>query len=331
MVLTTAERSATGPAAASRCSKRPLGTLGAAILRRRAEAERLQLVREQSARVEAEAAQRRLAFLADASQLLAASLDYERTLQDVADLVVPALADCCFIDIREPEGGIRRVASAAAQSVAHLVTDSAGVLIDPASDDPVAVVMRTGESRLAAAPAPTTRSSSELTVPLPTRSGATGAMTWLITSARPAFGAHDLGLAQGIARRCALAIDNSRLYREARSAVSIRDEFLSVAAHELKTPMTSLRGYAQLLAREFEKGDAADTERARRAAVTIQVQSDKLARLVSQLLDVSRIQSGKLALERRGGRPRAARLAKRSKLRACGSRSTCSSARCPMS
>ena len=72
-----------------------------------------------------------------------------------------------------------------------------------------------------------------------------------------------------------------------------------MAAHELKTPMTSLRGYAQLLAREFDKGQVANPERARRAATTIQVQSDKLARLVAQLLDVSRIQSGKLAIERK--------------------------------
>jgi signal transduction histidine kinase len=109
----------------------------------------------------------------------------------------------------------------------------------------------------------------------------------------------DLQLAQDLARRCALAIDNARLYREARAAVSIRDEFLSVAAHELKTPMTSLRGYAQLLGREFDKGEVSNPERARRAASTIQVQSDKLAQLVGQLLDVSRIQSGKLAIERK--------------------------------
>src|SRR3981081_1684066 len=63
--------------------------------------------------------------------------------------------------------------------------------------------------------------------------------------------------------------------------------------------MTSLRGYAQLLGREFEKGHVANPERARRAAMTIQVQSDKLARLVAQLLDMSRIQSGRLAIERR--------------------------------
>ena len=102
-----------------------------------------------------------------------------------------------------------------------------------------------------------------------------------------------------LARRCSMAIDNARLYREARDAIGIRDEFLSVAAHELKTPMTSLRGYAQLLGREFERGDTPNPDRARRAALTIQVQADKLARLVAQLLDISRIESGKLALERK--------------------------------
>src|SRR5207237_4964308 len=60
-----------------------------------------------------------------------------------------------------------------------------------------------------------------------------------------------------------------------------------------------MRGYAQLLARELEQGAIVNPERARRAALTIQVQSDKLARLVAQLLDVSRLQSGKLAIERR--------------------------------
>src|SRR5205823_11409282 len=138
-----------------------------------------------------------------------------------------------------------------------------------------------------------------LTVPLVTRAGVSGALTWLASPERRAFEAKDLDLAEHLARRCALAIDNSRLYREARAAISLRDEFLSVAAHELKTPMTSLRGYAQLLAREFEHGEVNNPDRARRAAHTIQVQSDKLARLVGQLLDVSRMQSGKLAIERK--------------------------------
>jgi signal transduction histidine kinase len=141
--------------------------------------------------------------------------------------------------------------------------------------------------------------ASGMLVPLVTRAGTDGVITCLAREGRRPFDTRDLNLAQDMARRCAMAIDNARLYREARDAIGIRDEFLSVAAHELKTPMTSLRGYAQLLGREFEKGDAPNPDRARRAAVTIQVQADKLARLVGQLLDISRIQSGKLAIERK--------------------------------
>ena len=267
----------TWPASAVEALKTAARTLGAAILRRRAEAERLQLVREQSARVEAEAAQRRLAYLADASQILAASLDYETTLQNVVELLVPGLADGCFVDVIETDGSLRRAASAID-----------GQLVGNEPLLPIESVVQTHEPWLEA---------KALCVPLTTRAGVTGAMSWAAAPRRAAFGAHDLDLAQHIARRCALAIDNSRLYREARAAVSLRDEFLSVAAHELKTPMTSLRGYAQLLGREFERGQPPSPERARRAAVTIQVQSDKLARLVAQLLDVSRLQSGKLAVE----------------------------------
>jgi PAS domain S-box-containing protein len=269
----------TWPASLVEVLKTAAGTLGAAILRRRAEVERLQLVREQSARVEAEAAQRRMAYLADASQILAESLDFEPKLQSVAELLVPGLADGCFVDIVNSEGDVRRVAAAGIQKSE-----------DGADEPPVATVIRNGAAWF---------SPCALSVPLLTHTGVAGALTWLVSRSRGQFQTKDLDLAGHLARRCALAIDNSRLYREARAAVSIRDEFLSVAAHELKTPMTSLRGYAQLLSREFDRGQAANPERARRAASTIQVQSDKLARLVAQLLDVSRLEAGKLAVERK--------------------------------
>ncbi|HEY1294868.1 MAG TPA: GAF domain-containing protein, partial [Chloroflexota bacterium] len=238
--------------------KTAAGTLGAAILRRRAEAERLQLVREQSARVEAEAAQRRLAYLAEASQILAASLDFEPGLQGVANLLVPGLADACFFDMSQPDGSIRRIASSGTPEVVAGITPP-----------PVADVIHANRAWL---------TQRALTVPLVTHAVVAGALTWVASPTRPPFQPTDLDLAEHIARRCSLAVDNSRLYREARAAVSIRDEFLSVAAHELKTPMTSLRGYAQLLGREFDREDGVNPERARRAADTIQVQSDKLAR-----------------------------------------------------
>src|SRR6185312_11301914 len=161
------------------------GTLGAAILRRRAEAERLQLVREQSARVEAEAAQQRLAVLAEASQILAASLDFETSLQGVADLLVRTQVDGCLFDVAGPDGSVRRIATA-------------GTLAPKAAHE-----LPTDQPWL---------SGRVLVVPLITHAGMAGSMTWIARPARAPFEWKDLDLAEHLARRCSLAIDNSRLY-----------------------------------------------------------------------------------------------------------------------
>jgi len=97
----------------------------------------------------------------------------------------------------------------------------------------------------------------------------------------------------------------------AEAAVRERDRFLSVAVHDLKTPITSLRGYAQLMLRQLDRAGEIDRERLGRALLTIDQQSDRLARLVGQLLDASRLEAGKLPLQREkvdlagsGGQPR---------------------------
>jgi signal transduction histidine kinase len=95
---------------------------------------------------------------------------------------------------------------------------------------------------------------------------------------------------------------NAALRREVaerKRAEEARDEFLSVAAHELKTPLTSLRGFAQLLSMQMEGGRPPDARRLAQALDVIDRQSEKLSLLVSQLLDVSRLQAGRLALDRK--------------------------------
>jgi signal transduction histidine kinase len=94
-----------------------------------------------------------------------------------------------------------------------------------------------------------------------------------------------------------LAVENARLYGEAQAALRVRDEFLSVAAHELNTPVAGVRGFAQLLLRQYAQADVLESARVRHALQAIDRQSDRLARLVSHLLDVSRLEAGKLALE----------------------------------
>src|SRR5690349_24024670 len=101
-----------------------------------------------------------------------------------------------------------------------------------------------------------------------------------------------------------MAVANAQLYPEAQApihtaeeAVRAHEAFLSVAAHELKTPVTSLRGFAQLTLRALEQDGELDRARLQHALTVVNQQSEKLIRLVAQLLDISRIQSGRLALE----------------------------------
>jgi excisionase family DNA binding protein len=84
----------------------------------------------------------------------------------------------------------------------------------------------------------------------------------------------------------------------AEDALRVRDEFLSIAAHELRTPITSLSGQAQLLLRRLRRHGRLEPEQLASALETIRGQAEKLSRLVSQLLDLSRLEGGKLALER---------------------------------
>jgi signal transduction histidine kinase len=96
------------------------------------------------------------------------------------------------------------------------------------------------------------------------------------------------------------ALEAERSARDAaEAALRLRDEFLSTASHELRTPLAVLRLQAQLTLRQWERARALDADRVAKALNTIDQQADKVGRLVDQLLDVSRLDSGKLTLERR--------------------------------
>ncbi|HEX2915559.1 MAG TPA: ATP-binding protein [Chloroflexia bacterium] len=111
------------------------------------------------------------------------------------------------------------------------------------------------------------------------------------------FSEGDEAILAQFAQVASVAIENARLYETVQQALQERERFLSIAAHELKTPVTSLRGFAQLLLRQLNKQQALDPERTRRALDSIDKQSEKLTRLVSRLLDLSRLETGRLVLE----------------------------------
>jgi PAS domain S-box-containing protein len=295
--------------------------------RKQAEAERLQLLREQAARAEAEAAQERLAFLAETSARLASSLDYNTTLQQVAQSVVPRMADWVTLNLVDEHGELRPVASghtnAERERLASYMNE-AYPRSGRGASSPVLQVLRSGQSRFIAEVQPDTLRSisrdeehlrlwqalaprSVIIVPLTGHRGVLGTLSLITTSdSERRYTLADVALAEDLARRAALAVENAQLYAEAQAAIHTAEEavrarevFLSVAAHELKTPVTSLRGFAQLTLRALDQDRELDRERLRHALTVVNQQSDKLRRLVAQLLDISRIQSGRLQLEMR--------------------------------
>jgi signal transduction histidine kinase len=91
--------------------------------------------------------------------------------------------------------------------------------------------------------------------------------------------------------------ERERALASAREAVRVREEFVSVAAHELKTPVTAMRGQAQLLLRRLNDTNALDPGRLRDSLQRIDAQSRKLARLIEQLLDAARLERGTFSIE----------------------------------
>ncbi len=134
-----------------------------------------------------------------------------------------------------------------------------------------------------------------MVVPLLARGRVIGAITLIASESGRTFDQDDLALAEDLARRAAAAVDNARLFGQAQAAVRARDQFLSIAAHELRTPVAGLKGYAQMLLRAQARGGLTP-ERLAQALRTVNTASDRLATLTDDLLDVSRIRLGQLPL-----------------------------------
>ncbi|MDM9381211.1 PAS domain S-box protein [Chlorogloeopsis sp. ULAP01] len=288
--------------------------------RKRSEAERAQLMRqqvqEQTARLEAEADQRRSAFLAEVSTALASSLDYECTLASVANLVVPFFADWCAIDLLQDNQFIHRVA------VAHCDPNKVELgweihrryprHID--ATEGVPKVLRTRKTEMAteipdAALVMMAQDAEHLQIlrelglksgiisPLLARGQILGAISFVTAQSERRYSQADLALAEDIAHRAAIAIDNARLYEAERTARStaeaanrVKDEFLAVLSHELRTPLNPILGWSKLL--RAGKLDAAKIDY---ALETIERNAKLQTQLIEDLLDVSRILQGKLS------------------------------------
>ncbi|HEU4326638.1 MAG TPA: ATP-binding protein [Roseiflexaceae bacterium] len=281
--------------------------LRSAIRVQRAEASAAQATRALSASVE------RLRFLAEASRLLASSLDAPVILSALARLVVQNMADWCEVDVVGDDGGIQRLVIAAADPLHEVMVPEIQRLPQLGAEVPgtPASVIAEGKPLLLDGihPAHLERLDAEhraliesfaisglLIVPLSVRGRVLGALTLAATHGRR-FSPEDQALAEDLAYRTAVAVDNARLYHEAREAVRLRDVFLSVASHELKTPLTSLFGNAQLLQRRLSRQGGL-SERDQRTLQVLVEQANRLNKMITALLDISRLQTGQFSIQR---------------------------------
>ncbi len=286
----------------------------------------------------------RVAFLAETSRCLAASLDHETTLATSAGLALPHFGTWCMVDVVEPDDTIRRVAVIHPDVEKQLTAREFYASHPPGRDDPLGAprVIRTRESEFVLAYGDVLESIAEeehrsllqglgaqsfLMVPMCARGRTLGAITF-VSDDRRRYDPEDLLLAEDLGRRCAMAVDNARLYAasqeahrvteaarkaatltarraeellgeanlaryEAAAADHAKTTFLGTISHEFRTPLTAVQGYADLLT-----DDGADplTAAQRRQVERIRAASDHLLGLIEEILTFSRQQAGRSEL-----------------------------------
>jgi signal transduction histidine kinase len=279
-------------------------------------------------------------FLADASRCLAASLDYENTLVTVAGMALPYLGSWCIVDVVEADGSMRRL------GILHpdpLREERARRLKEgwpPGRDDPIGLprVIRSRATELI----PTVSDEmlvdfaiseenlrdlrslgigSVVVVPLIARGSVLGAITFVSADVGHQYTERDVELAEDLAARCSIALDNARLFRdltaarkgaaqlneqlvvssirqqelaeEARDANHAKSRFLATMSHEIRTPLNAIVGYTDLL----ELGLAGPlTSKQKEYLARVKASSEHLIGLIDDILDLARVESGRMIL-----------------------------------
>jgi PAS domain S-box-containing protein len=288
--------------------------------RKRANEQANALVLEQAAREVAEISQRRATLLAEASRVLSSSFDYQTTLAALVRLAVPALADYCALDIVEAEDKFERIGEAHSDPAkTHMLRE---VATFPRSaltaHHPLIRVITTGEPflepditpafiRLSFAEDSQRRTVEALgpisliCVPLMTSGKPLGALTLVTSGSGRRFNPADLALAVDIARRAAIVVEHARLFHEAQQATRARDDILAVVAHDLRNPLNTVSMAASLML----ENTPLDRVQERRQVEIVRRAADRMNRMIQDLLDVKRLESGRLGIDPRSEPPAA--------------------------
>jgi PAS domain S-box-containing protein len=273
------------------------------------------VLRDITARKRAEQVQR---FLAEAGAILGSSLDVETTLQSISRLVVQSFSDYCAVIEVMPDGRASWVEASHADPEMDRHLKYLRGLVLPARH-PAMAVIETGESALvrqlseayidAIAADEKHRSilrelgaRSAMIVPLIALGKTLGAITFFKSRPDSPYGEEDLVVAKELGSRAALALQNARLYQEARDAVRARDDVLAVVSHDLGNPLSAIRIGTSLLLRSVPHEERTG---AWKHIEGIRQSVEQMERLIKDLLEVKRIEAGHLALDRERHTPSA--------------------------
>lgn len=262
-------------------------------------------------------AEENLRFLSNANKILSSSLDYEKTLQSVAKIAIPHIADWCAIDFLGPDGQLIQVAVAhrdpnkiewakeyrksnppdmnGTMGGPYVIKTGKPLLFPEISDK---MIVAAAKNRRELMLARKLKLKSAMIVPIVLHKKPIGAISFIATDSGRYYSTRDLTMAEELSSRASLAIENASLYKQAQEEIERRkqlekqkDEFIGVASHELKTPVTSIKSFAQVLRLRFSK--EGNTQAADLLA-KLDTQINKLASLIEDLLDVTKISAGRM-------------------------------------
>lgn len=302
---------------------RDVAVIEAAKARQRAVTEQLLLgaLRQQDIARDAVAANDRAQYLSKVSRELSMSLDESATRNAVRRLSLPRPGTWCIVDVCESNGGVHRLAvlhpDPEKQELARRLEDQ-WPMKKASNDAPAAVI---GAATNAEAPTVVTDDSSAalmlaahgeenlrilrqigfgalLVVPLVVRARIQGAITFVSPKGDAPFNQSEIALAVDVAARCAMALDNARLYREADAlklaaelANKSKSEFLGSMSHELRTPLNAIGGFADLLDMELS---GPITPAQHESLARIKANQQHLLGLITEILNFVRIESGRM-------------------------------------
>lgn len=279
------------------------------------ENQRLEMVREQIRIKERASSREKTIFLANAHNILASSLDYHITLEKLAKIMIPFLGDWCTITIVNEDGSYNRVASHHKDPQKQLLATEIRKFTPRVTPDSGTFqnVLKEGKSVLTTEVTQDDLMSlamndqhlvvlnklgckSAMTVPIIYRDRIHGAISVVVSDSKRTFTTQDLAMAEELGMRAGVAIENALLYQTAQKAIAVRDEFLSIASHELKTPVTSLKLLLQMTRKGVIPEEAAmpTPQKLASSLDRANIQVNRLTNLIEDLLDTSRIQMGKV-------------------------------------